>query len=179
MTKVIDKSTWESGEWDFEPDQKNFITGSGLNASILRVSHSGSLCGYVGVPVGHPWHGKEYSDTVMPSAAQLARPVDINKISILSLFCSAGDDPAEGARIDCLVNAHGGLTYSGAGRESCGEDPAQWYFGFDCAHSGDLSPAMVARYPQFRISDEEYRNFEYVQREVEVLAAQLDAVAAP
>lgn len=175
--RVIDKTQWNRGPWDDEPDQKNYITASGLSASILRAEHSGSLCGYVGVPPSHPWFGKEYSDAVIPSAEQLARPVDTSKISLLSLLCSAGDDPSDGARIDCIIRVHGGLTYSGEGRERCGEDPALWYFGFDCAHSGDLCPAMDWR-SRFRNYEDVYRDFDYVQRDVELLAAQLAEIAA-
>lgn len=179
MTRVIDKSKWARGEWDGEPDLQNFTTANGMAGAIIRVSHSGALCGYVGVPASHPWHGKEYGDEVLPSAERLSRPVDIDKISIISLFCSSGSNLLDGARIDCLIDVHGGLTYSAAGIAEYGEDPALWYFGFDCAHSGDLSPAMDGLYPQFRISSEVYRDIDYVQREVEVLAAQLDAVGAP
>lgn len=178
MSKVIDKSEWSRGEWDDEPDLQNFTTANGMAGAIIRVSHSGALCGYVGVSADHPWHGKEYSDLVTPTAEQLARPVDVDKISVISLFCSAGSDPAEGSRIDCLIDVHGGLTYSGAGTAEYGEDPALWYFGFDCAHSGDLSPATDGRYPQFRIGGETYRNIEYVRGEVESLANQLAAVSA-
>jgi len=40
--------------------------------------------------------------------------------------------------IDFLIEVHGGLTYSGGGNES--KYPVKsdlWWFGYDCAHSGD------------------------------------------
>jgi hypothetical protein len=179
MKAAIDKSGWSRGAWDSEPDLENFTTANGMAGAIIRVSHSGSLCGYVGVPASHPWHGKEYGAEVLPSVEQLSRPIDVDKISIISLFCGAGENLVEGARIDCLVDVHGGLTYSGAGIAEYGEDSALWYFGFDCAHSGDLSPAMDGLYPQFRICGETYRDIGYVRGEVESLAKQLELVSAP
>lgn len=172
--KSIDKTKWSRGPWDAEKDVENFKTAAGLDASIIRVSHSGALCGYVGVPASHPWHGKEYGDSVAPSVEQLSAPVEVEKVSVISLFVSAasGDDPAEGARIDCLMRVHGGLTYSGAGRAGYGENPDLWYFGFDCAHYGDHCPAMDSLF-----MDGEYRDVEYVRSEIETLASQLAGVA--
>lgn len=174
MRKEIDKSAWVRGEWDSEADLDNFKTANGLDGAIIRVSHSGALCGYVGIPADHPWYGKEYGAEVVPSGAQLARTIDIEKISVISLFCGAasGDNPADGTRIDCLIDVHGGLTYSGAGHAEYGENPALWYFGFDCAHSGDLCPAMDRAY-----QGDSYRNMSYVRSEVESLAKQLAEVA--
>ena len=175
MAREIKKAAWARGEWDSESDLENFQTANGMAGAIIRVGYSGTLCGYVGVPAAHPWHGMEYGAEVLPTDDQLARPVDIDKISIISLFCSAGSDPADGSRIDCLIDVHGGLTYSGAGIAEYGEDPALWYFGFDCAHSGDFCPGMDAYYRDGGT----YRDMAYVRGEVESLAKQLAAVTAP
>jgi hypothetical protein len=61
------------------------------------------------------------------------------------------------------VDVHGGLTYSNAAYP--GGEFDGWWFGFDCAHGGDLTP----KYP----SDGVYRDFEYVKAECESLAKQL------
>lgn len=64
------------------------------------------------------------------------------------------------------IDVHGGLTYSsdsGPGQEPDGF----WWFGFDCAHAGDLAPGMAT------ILKGTYRNLAYVQDECAKLAKQL------
>lgn len=172
VTTSIDKSAWAQGPWTAEPDRVNFVTTNGMDAAIIRARHSGALCGYVGVSVAHPWFGKDYSDSVIPSDEQLAAPVDTDKLSVISLFLAAmsGDNPSDGARIDCVMQVHGGLTYSNAGIADFGEDRSLWYFGFDCSHYRDLSPAMPSMF-----QDGEYRDIDYVRAEIESLALQLAA----
>jgi hypothetical protein len=47
-----------------------------------------------------------------------------------------------------------------------------WWFGFDCAHLGDLAPGMLrAGFDGFQ--GDVYRDVNYVAREVTSLAAQL------
>lgn len=57
----VDKSTWDRGPWDKEPDYK-FFEYEGLPCIIRRGEHIGSWCGYVAVPLGHPWHGVDYGN---------------------------------------------------------------------------------------------------------------------
>jgi hypothetical protein len=83
--------------------------------------------------------------------------------------------------------AHGGLTYS----EFCQEDDKErgvchitenddiaWWFGFDCAHYRDYSPAFEKRmaevsktYPHESPSN--YKDINYAKEEVKQLAMQL------
>lgn len=56
-----------------------------------------------------------------------------------------------------------------------GEPDGVWWFGFDCAHSGDLSPLREYE-PLF--NDGAYRDIDYVTGEVQSLAKQLHAIAA-
>jgi len=143
---TIDKSDWGEGAWKKEPDKAHWVDkDTGLDCLIVR-GGSGALCGYVGVPQGHPYYKKDYDD------------VD--------------------------VNIHGGLTFSGLCDESgdpskgiCHEecDAANndvWWLGFDCAHLGDLSPAYKT---EIWFGDEVYRDFCYVEREVQWLAGQLSS----
>lgn len=58
---AIDKSTWGPGPWQHEPDRKEW-KHMGFPCLIVRVESHGALCGYVAVPPGHPWHGKDYDD---------------------------------------------------------------------------------------------------------------------
>ncbi len=67
---------------------------------------------------------------------------------------------------DIDASCHGGLTYAGAS----GLDG--WWVGFDCAHSGDLSPA----YPDVRGI---YRNLAYVQNECRELAIRIMVLGSP
>lgn len=69
------------------------------------------------------------------------------------------------------LEVHGGLTFSGELKKGC----ELWWFGFDCAHYGDYSPAMAAFLPS--IGPSIYRRIEYVKGECASLAHQLDRVA--
>src|SRR5260221_8568664 len=60
-TEAIDKSKWGRGPWQNEPDRIEY-EHLGFPCLIVRVDHSGHLCGYVAVPPGHPWHGADYND---------------------------------------------------------------------------------------------------------------------
>ncbi len=59
--KPIDRSGFGPGPWDGEPDRVDLVTEEGFPGLILRNS-MGGLCGYLAVPPGHPWHGKDYQD---------------------------------------------------------------------------------------------------------------------
>lgn len=56
--KAIDRSGWGAGPWEGEPDRCEWTTVAGLPAIAQRVSH-GAWCGYVAVPLGHPFHGRD------------------------------------------------------------------------------------------------------------------------
>ncbi len=84
---------------------------------------------------------------------------------------------------DIDVDVHGGLTYAELcdGERIChvpepGESDDVFWFGFDCGHCFDFSPAYYARYPHFeKIEGEVYRDVDYVRAQVESLANQLAA----
>lgn len=106
---------------------------------LIVRNYHGALCGYAAVESDHPWYGKDWE---VPD-----------------------------------VDVHGGLTYADRCREDSpichipepGETDDVWWFGFDCAHAFDLSPAH-----RFDI-EEVYRDINYVRAEVESLAKQLVA----
>lgn len=134
----LKKELKKEGVWQEEPDKKQWVDpDTGLPCMIVR-SDIGALCGYVGVPPGHPWHGKDYQD------------------------------------ID--VDVHGSLTYS----EHCfgrvchereAGDPEVWWLGFDCCHARDFAPLKFGMDCDWN-PDTSYRDFEYVESEVEKLAKQ-------
>jgi hypothetical protein len=160
----IDKSEWQRGEWDNEPDRIEWrFEGTPRLACLIVRGPSGALCGYVGVPPGHPWHGKDYND------------VDVNVHGGLTF--ARGCD--EGGKI-CHVPLEG-------------ESPDVWWLGFDCAHSGDFygmqygpehplvlkNPGLFGGGPRMTSwgGYERYCTVRYVRREVELLAEQCARVA--
>ena len=87
--------------------------------------------------------------------------------------CVPRDHPLHGhgySGLDEDINVHGGLTFADSWLEE-----GDWWFGFDCGHAFDISPAM----PDFGPTEGEwaskYRDAEYVKAMVKVLAAQLFA----
>jgi len=155
--KVTDKSKWGEGGWLTEPDKKQWMDEeTGLPCLIVR-SPVGALNGYVGVDNNHSLYKKDCHevDELMPD-----------------------------------LEVHGGLTFSGKSEKKLdkkllifhvvepGENEDVWWLGFDCAHAGDFCP-LIARYlnfPGFKnpypIQDN-YKDIEWVKKEVESLAKQI------
>lgn len=112
---------------------------------LIVRNNSGALCGYAAVSEGHPMFAK--SD--------------------------------EGCQLDC----HGGVTYEDfcvEGGKIChvpkpGEPGRVWWFGFDCAHSGDYSGMSYPEGIRLRHPEgfERYRSVGYVRNQVESMAEQL------
>lgn len=164
----MDKSKWPQGPWTDEPDEESG-EHAGLAYRIIRHSRSGHLCGYVRVPEGHPLHGKGYSDVVpdsMRDSVQAALQSPLGKRGVVSVLTRDPETPS----IDILFDVHGSLTFAGELRGVEGH-----WFGFDCAHAGDLNPGYSL---PFTSDDDEYRDIEYVRAECRSLAEQLAAVAA-
>lgn len=85
------------------------------------------------------------------------------------------DYDAEGP---CEVEIHGGLTFA----NGCvchlpepGEEHDAWWFGFDCAHLGDLSPLLAGM--GYARPFETYKGLSFVKAECESLAKQIAAAA--
>lgn len=154
----IDKSAWQRGEWDDEPDRLEWRSEKtpGLALLIVRSPSTGSLCGYVGVPPGHPWHGKGCGWDDDGIEAEVHGGLNY------AAKCQ------EGGRICHVPRA--------------GESPDVWWLGFDCGHAWDISPAFSAL-PGFSVVSsslgESYKTIAYVRHQVERLAAQaVEAVAS-
>jgi hypothetical protein len=133
------------GPWDSEPDHEDFRSPEGLPC-VLRRSALGSWCGYVGVPPGHPWHGKDYGDINDPHP-------DVHGGLTYS-------DRCQGAI--CHV-------------PQPGESDDVWWLGFDCNHSGDLSLYDVAHGGAFQhngLWTVSYKTAEYAREQTLHLAAQ-------
>lgn len=160
-----DRKEWEPGPWDGEPDKVQWKDeATGLDCLANRHDRNGHWCGYVGVPPGHPLHGKDYDSVSIP-----------------------GNE-------DGYPRVHGGLTYADECQErdepcrgichiaAPGEPDKLWWLGFDCAHCDDAAPrdyfyARTRGYP-FKPVRGEYRTLDYVKAECASLAGQLARVTA-
>lgn len=153
--RTIDKTEWPRGEWDAEPDKRQWQdAGTKLPCLIVR-GPAGALCGYVGVPESHPYHGKDYDDLGL----------EVHGGITFAHGCAASADESRGI-------CH---------RPAPGESDHVWWLGFDCAHAGDYSPKFdrIDRLgePTGWGSYTEYRNIAYVEAQCQALAAQLAQVA--
>lgn len=169
MTDLIER-TWHfdrlkdapQGVWSDEPDKVQWVDeATDLDCLILR-NRGGALCGYVGVPEGHPWFGVDYD--------------------------SCRVKPETDEDFAYWPEVHGGLTYADFCHEHAGDDaichvpydgrPARlWWLGFDTAHSGDISPAYDLKYGGERYGT--YKDVEYVKAECRSLARQAATRAVP
>jgi hypothetical protein len=154
--RYVDKSAWFRGQWDDEPDRIEWRYHGTPRFPLLIVrGPSGALCGYVGVPPGHPVHGE--------------RATDAEELADLRVHggVTYGAPCQEGGHI-CHVARNGEA------------DTVHW-IGFDCAHHGDyahMKLATVDKSWMFAPNDHErYWPVAAVRYEVEQLADQLSRVA--
>lgn len=160
----MNRSWWnEDNKVDFEAE--------GFKCCMRR-GPLGTWCGYVGIPVSHPWHGKSYNDYIEPTTDMLG-PRDANDHGSIDLLCMAfsGKDPTKELSLGLAMRVHGGITYA-ANQEPHGKPDGLWWFGFDCAHAGDLVPSF-AEQRLIHTRGDIYRDQSYVVAEVQSLAAQL------
>jgi hypothetical protein len=68
---AVDRTGWPPGPWDQEPDRIEWRARAGLPCLIVRSPSVGVLCGYVGLPPGHRYHG------VDAEAVDVEVPVDL------------------------------------------------------------------------------------------------------
>lgn len=159
--------------WETEGDERDF-EASGLKCAMRR-GPGGNWCGYVGVSTEHPLHSVSYSDRVKAPAELLREPVDMDRVSLIALLCQGKDGDKvldEGLyTLDVLLRVHGGITWS---RDHHGREKKKdglWWFGFYCAHAGDLAPKHEIHYSIDM--GNVYRDAEYVAAECRSLANQL------
>lgn len=134
--------------WKNEPDHLVWTDQTTSLTCMIHRNPVGALCGYVAVPPGHPLHGLAYNS-------------------------DAADH----------ILVHGGLTYSNPCVDPLchvpapGEPDDVWWFGFDCAHSGDYIPGYERHFDALPfLRDGTYRDVAYVQEECRLLALQLKGV---
>lgn len=101
----LDKSTWGDGAWQSEPDKVQWVDDTtGLDCLIVR-NNGGALCGYVGLPESHPFHGKDYGQCSQNPPCE-------------DSWC----DHSPGSRVD----VHGGLTFADSCNEPSREKWEKW-----------------------------------------------------
>lgn len=148
---------------------------SGYECIMLRSAKEGYLSGYVGVPIRHPLHGFHHS------AIPEDLGVEVHGGLAYSAICqvgSPGDTMAREARrvCDTVIPAKAATTYATDYRV---QERHAWWFGFNCNHVFDIIPAIINRRRSEFLEAEtqaEYRNDDYVCREILNLAAQLKAI---
>lgn len=138
------RPSWGEGPWQSEPDRIEWRSDD-IVCLMNRVPTHGAWCGYVGVPPGHPWHGKGYDEI------EALAETDVHGGLTYSNECR-GDI--------CHVPAPG-------------EPEHLWWAGFDCAHGLDLVPGHQSINRLFLEGADVgvYRDVAYVEGEVDKLAA--------
>lgn len=147
--------------WWRENNYENFES-HGLRCAMRR-GPLGAWCGYVEVLEGHPLFQVNYSQE-LPAPADLAEKTVSSTAGILPILIQALKVDQSTARLDVIIDVHGGLTFSGDDWPEKGG----WWFGFDCSHAGDLTPDLREDY-----AEETYRDSAYVKAECKKLAKQL------
>ena len=162
----------------------DFISKEGLRCVGLALTY-GHRCGYVAIPEGHVLYGVRYVDT-LPEAVtfvteELMKGEDISHRGVIPVFIAALSGNMN--RLDVVIDVHGSLTYSKGGEVSYPVPSTEkvWWFGFDCAHSGDgldfsimdkqVKDAYSAGYRFY--SEGPVRSKEYVEQQCKLLARQL------
>lgn len=156
---TVDKSKYLTrGEWDAEPDKMQWQDeATGLPCLIVR-GPDGALCGYVGVAEGHKFYEQHYDAVEIPREDDNKYP-DVHGGLTFADFCA---DTKDESKHICHIPGPG-------------EPHKVWWFGFDCAHSGDLCPGYHKEFPFDDYAS--YKDVRYVKREVTKLAAQLKSAS--
>lgn len=156
--KVRDRTTWPPGEWDSEPDLIEWRDDATGYPCLIARGPRGSLCGYVGVPEGHPAHGKDCDSVDAPAHGGLTysagcaghichvpQPGEADGVWWLGFDCAHAGDEVPGSL---------------AVRRKVAEELRAKYAGFS-----DYMPRDT------------YKNIAFVETEVTELAAALKGLA--
>jgi len=134
--------------WENEPDRLEW-EHKGFKCLIVRNQALKHLCGYVAIPNGHPWFGRDYFQ------------IDADVHGGLTFGGYGHEKKCE----------------NHASYKSISDQKGQklWWIGFDAAHLGDLIPFEVEQGTWMGTDTTNvYRNIEYVKDQVEKLAEQAE-----
>ena len=141
----------------------------GLRCVIITTRY-GHHCGYVGVSKEHPFYGLDYCDKVPSNFMQYHYDAEEKPVGDRGIIDLLYHNP-EAPKVGILFDVHGGITFSGNGRESNYPiEGDEWWFGYDCAHAGDLSPGFQS------FGNVVYRDLNFCIKQCEKLAAQLATI---
>jgi len=145
--------------------ENDWVTRAGYRAVALFI-HGSHRTGYVSVPPTHPFFGKEYNQD---SGLALPPETEIGKRGPIDVFVNSFKETCD---VGFLFDVHGGITYSRSGKDYPVENnpDENWWFGFDCAHLGDLREGETAS-PWEPMAT--HKSLAYVEDECESLADQL------
>lgn len=152
--RTMDKTTWGYGPWMHEADKAVWVDETtGFDCMIHR-NNMGALCGYVGVPKGHPAFEADYDSL----------DVGVHGGLTYGGLCQVSDDPSDGV---CHIRQP--------------DRPEVYWLGFDCGHFMDYMPGLASREELMGLSsgiwkNSHYRTVDYVIDEVQALALQLAAL---
>lgn len=142
---------WGPGPWVGEADRLEWRR-HGLVCLLTRNPLLGNLCGYVGVPPGHPMH-------------QVTRSVIQQMVRVHGAITYA--KPCDEEAGVCHVAAPD-------------EPDDLWWFGFDCMHGHDIVPGQVRCFElddeeldMLAGKGVAYRDQQYVCGQIDLLADQL------
>lgn len=147
------------GPWTGEPDKIQWVDPATDYDCLIVRGPVGALCGYVGIPFSHKYHGADYCD------------VDVDVHGGLTFASLCDEEHPEGI---CHVPAPG-------------RPDNVWWLGFDCSHFMDEMPLSdhrrrqagiePPRWPEVVPGRSGYKTVPYVITEVTSLAAQLKELA--
>lgn len=161
--------------------EKDWISNHGYRCVII-MHKMGHYCGYVGIPVSHPFHGEDYSAKPkwIQGLKDALMEAPVGKRGIIDILTMGINGEL---RIGDLFDVHGSLTFSGGMQMEPYPVPSKglWWFGYDCGHAGDGKDLSVVddsirkieeKYP----TDGIFRDLDYCTTECESLAKQLKEV---
>ena len=150
----------------------NLFKYEGYICLVARMSGPGHFCGYVGVKKTNKLFGKSYSDYI---EYEKKEDLEFNGNYLALMINALKDSDGNEVSIDLLLNVHGGITYSKNKVSGIDENIFNdlWWFGFDTAHAGDVRPIENYIDRKYRISEDEYRDLEYMEAQTKKLAEQL------
>ena len=90
--------------WKNEPNSVYWVDReTNYSCAIQRNVTTGALCGYVGIPPKHPWHGQTYNSRVKPPKGYLDQKINIDEVGVMNLFLASEEQ--DGLYENCIVNS--------------------------------------------------------------------------
>ena len=155
--------------------KKDWITKAGLRAVVLFVNDS-HHCGYVALEKDHPLYGVSYGEKHPALRWDLLEGAQTGDRGVFSLLkASLRDEGDTTTSPDVFFDVHGSITYASEGDDYPAKGDGLWWYGFDCAHAGDLTQRDL-REGWKSEADGVFRDEAFCIAQCEKLAEQLEMV---